>query len=342
MNNLIELDPAVLKNLSNKRQEGEVLFGLNKQKVGFIISGPDVGKGYLSLSIAYELATTIKLLGISNNPETLKVLYWPIEDGVDVIAERIMNHFSEISPELSNIIRQNVFLWDSTDPICCSSRSKGFEEDFTSTKNRENLIRIATDFDVVIIDTLREAAGSADEVEDDHIVKSALQEIATESNVAVIATHHLNKAAIKGIEKITNVSASGFSRTLANSRLQLFMHKDVKKTEENTFLTHIKSNNINKIDKLINQKIEWSSSSILFRDISSLEQLSISSSPLLKNSMKGIDESQPKSVIIDKSKLSKQSIEKANAYLKENQIISDNDINEYTEYLQKKKKNKKP
>ena len=137
------------------------------------------------------------------------------------------------------------------------------------SKHKENtslideLIEHAKNFDLLVIDTMRESMGCLDEVEDDVIAKLLLQRIAKEANCALLLTHHLTKASSRGEEEITSVSGSGYSQTLANSRLQFALHKDKKgKTLK---LSHIKGNNLELEDRLDGMPLTWSKGGVLTR-----------------------------------------------------------------------------
>jgi RecA-family ATPase len=327
---LISITEDSLKEFSSRTEE-EVLLGLSKGKVGYIISVPDSGKGYLCLSIAYELATTIPIIGLSTGLTPKKVLYWPIEDGLGEVAKRITKHLSIIDPSVIDLIKNNLSLWKSDEAISCSKRLISSAVDSEVTNNRNVLIEAAKDFDLVIIDTLREAAGTADEIEDDLQVKIALNEIAKKADVAILATHHLTKAAARGNEKVTSVSGSGFSKTLANSRMQLHLIKEDVKGKTRTLLTHIKANNIPQDNRFSEQLVDWSYNNLPFCRKDGLEELLIGTSSAVKN-----NDDEPVSFSMKDIKLSKESIRKAKAVKNKTGVFTDQDENAYEKWIKNK------
>lgn len=253
-----------LSSLANSFNEKFILNGLPRGRCGYIVSAPSSGKGYLCLSIAYELATRLPILNISPRTEIFKTLYWPIEDGVEMTASRMNKQLSAFNEEYRNLIESNVALWSAVDPIAGSDVELRTTSALRIQQAKEELIEAAMGFDVVIIDTLREACGSADEVRDDIQVKQVLQDIAIRANVAVIGTHHLSKEASKGKERITNVSASGFSRTMANGSVQIALETSIIKNKEVTKVFYTKKNLISSgSDNLNNSIIQWDSYDIL-------------------------------------------------------------------------------
>jgi len=314
-------------NTFSKTNEDEVLLGLSKGKVGYIISVPDSGKGYLCLSIAYELATTIPIIGLSTTLKPKSVLYWPIEDGLGEVAKRITKHLSIIDPSVTELIKENVSLWESDEPISCSTKLMGTSVDIEASKNRNTLIENAKNFDL-LINTLREAAGTADEVDDDLQVKIALNEIAKKADIAILATHHLTKAASRGTEKITSVSGAGFSKTLANSRMQLQLGSADEKGKSQTFLTHIKANNIPQDKRFKNQLVKWSQNSLPFCKKDGIEELLVATKAPIE-----FDEVEPVSISMKDIELSNESIKKAKTMKKKSSVFTEKDGDEYEKWL---------
>lgn len=273
MSNIINLTLESLNPLIDSFNAEQVLAGLSKKEIGFLIATPDTGKGYLSLSIAYELATQLPILGVSGSKEPLKTLYWACEDSNGATATRILNHFSSISPEMTKRIQENVSLYGADAPICCSSRLLNSQANKEAEAARMELVEAAKDYDLLIIDTLREAIGTASEVDDDLLVKMVLKEIADKANVAILAVHHLTKAATKGQEQITSVSASGFSTTLATSRLQLLLEKEESKSKKVTKLSHIKGNNLSEGQKSRGVELSWSDMSLVYGNTEAFQVL---------------------------------------------------------------------
>ena len=263
MSNIISVTSGSINKLASE-QLNEVLPGLSKKSYGFVIGNPGAGKGYFFLSLAYELTTNIKLLGLSKQSTPIKVLYRPVEDGVNIVAKRIKKHINEIGDEIAQLIESNFSLYNSLDPICSRRRETTFAHIIDS--NREKLIAAALDYDLLIIDTIREASGSCHEVEDDLSIKMALQEVARNADVAILISHHPTKDLMRKKEVLTTVSGSGLSVTQANSRYSIFIDVVESKKEKNTQISHLKHNNVDQEDVLLHKVVNWDSSSLMYID----------------------------------------------------------------------------
>ncbi len=336
---IVQTSIHTLTSISQSSETQYILKGLSKKRIGFIVSGPDVGKGFLCLSIAYELATDLPLLNLKGGKGTFKTLYWPIEDGVEEIAKRMLCHMEFFPESIKEQISSNVSLWDSSTPLC---QLRNGNEVPGSEAARNELIAACKDYDLLIIDTIREAAGNADEIEDDQFIKNIIQEIAVQGDVAVLLVHHLTKAVIRGTEKITNVSGSGFSRTQANSRMHLYLEKIEQKQSSEPLLrlSHIKANYIPKSERLQQLPLKWTESSLLcaktvnevFNDSYGLvapkkiEEIdkSLDLTSVLATKREIIEE-EPKEITIGLQSLSSFSSQKRAQQAKEDQLVSDED-----------------
>lgn len=331
-----------------------VMKGLSKQRIGFIVSGPDVGKGYLCLSIAYELGSDLKLLNLKANDRYIKTLYWPVEDGVSEVATRMLGHLESFPEHIAKQISENVSLWDSSDPLCALRNGSEIPG---SDEHRNSLIEACKSFDLLIVDTIREAAGNANEVDDDNLVKNILKEIATKADVAILLVHHLTKAVIKGQEKVSNVSGSGFSRTQANSRMHLYLEKiDEKRgSGSNLRLSHIKANYIKKEDRLNNLPLQWTENNLLcaFQPKMSKEpsysptsvhaeetNFDINLADVLANK-RHIEEVEPVTINIGEKQLSQKSIDLQISKKKELELVSDDDREKLRQFNERKKRDQK-
>lgn len=257
----------------------DIVFGLERGEIGFINAAPDSGKSYLCLSLAYEIATNYPIIGLAPNvkdiaePTRRTVLYWSAEDSIKTVLSRVRNHFEDFSDLCKSILERNISCLEHPE-IACRSNARS-EKLNDIEKNIIELITIAKDYDCLIIDTLREAIGDADEVEDDIQVKNTLQRIAKEANVAIIVTHHLTKAAVKNEEVITAVSGSGFSRTLANARWGLtLVSKKQKNGVLNRYMTHVKANNVDTKYRISELPYYFNESSLVFSEHGELHYLS--------------------------------------------------------------------
>ena len=270
----LNIDDSTLNSL-NENKKIDCLRGLAKGELGFILAAPDRGKGFLCLSIAYEASLGQPIVDVSNSDVGMQsVLYWPAEDGAEQVANRIAKHKVQFAPTIWEHVVKNLFLWNNQNPIFDPTHPKFITDSYTE------LLEAAKDVDILIIDTLREAAGLADEVKDDLLVKKYLQKLAKEADVALVLVHHITKNAARGLEAISSVSGSGFSRTQANSRLHLFLDvgsTDAKKTAGNqslkkqgsqnnsqtVTLTHLKANNVNLEKRLRSSPLVWTEHSVL-------------------------------------------------------------------------------
>lgn len=227
-----------------------VIPGLPTGMIGFLIAPPDTGKGFVSLSLAYSLAAGLDLIGLNPELKTAKVLYWCEEDGVLLTSARIAEQF-ERHEAIFDKFSDNIALFDSS----LSGDSKF---------NLNSLTLLAREFDLLIIDTVREAFTGKDEVEDDHLIKSELQYIAKTANIAILAVHHPTKNVTRGLEGLSAVSGSGLSATLANSRLHLYLEapKGEKKDSTHRVLRHTKSNFLSPEHRLA-ESLVWNDSKLL-------------------------------------------------------------------------------
>lgn len=274
MTNIVDIDLSK-KEQRKKNKKPEILHGLPKGKFGFLISTPDTGKSYTCLSIAYEISTGISLLGLSTESKPRKVLYWPIEDGEPETMDRVTQHLSNFNNTSVELIEQNLKLYSMEDFICHPMDVSSYLQ----TSNLDTLISEGKGFDLIIIDTIREASGACDEVKDDRIIKMSLQRLAKETNAAVLVTHHLTKEASRGNENITSVSGSGLSETLANSRYQLLVQRHMKKIKDTDYsMSHIKKNYVPKNKILQQQPLHWTEYSLPILNISALKQIESDSS----------------------------------------------------------------
>lgn len=330
---VISVSMSELKKLKRPTGTDDVLSGLHKGELGFVIAAPEVGKGFFCLSVAYELATKIPFLGISSGDKQKRTLYWPIEDGTYTSANRIETHLRNWDASVKPL-EKNISLYTSNTPLpikCVDSSEQSIIND---------LIEAATPFDLLIIDTLREAIGTADEVDDDILVKNLLQDIARKADVAILCVHHLTKQAVKGLEKITNVSGSGFSRTLANSRVQYLLETKADKagnSDGKVYLSHIKANNLPVAKRLKSQPLEWSESSLLHNVSTVGSEFGVRYSAPIERI--NIIEEEPKTIELSKVNISEETMRLSSDFqARESEaIFSQDDLKAYNEYIKKKK-----
>tara|TARA_R110001583_G_scaffold85368_2_gene223693 strand:- start:8688 stop:9770 length:1083 start_codon:yes stop_codon:yes gene_type:complete len=260
LSKIISIDP---KNIDKYQDQvgGHVLHGLPKGKYGFLISTPDTGKSYLCLSLAYEVASTMRLLGLAASNEPKKVLYWPVEDGIAITMGRISKHLKAFNQYDVDCIVSNLSLYESEQHLCHPNT----ESNYASERFLDDFSEHAKDYDLVIIDTVREATGACHEVKDDKVIKLALQKLAGQSGAAILLTHHLTKEASRGNEPITSVSGSGLSETLANSRYQIVIQQSESKrggSNSTYLLSHVKKNYVPREHLFVDQVFNWSEDSL--------------------------------------------------------------------------------
>ena len=244
-----------------EEQIGEhVLYGLPKGKYGFLISTPDTGKSYCCLSLAYEIASGTKIMGLAASSEPKRVLYWPVEDGTAVTMGRIAKHLKHFSRDVIKSVTNNLKIYESQEYLCTPLQ----DSSYASERFLDGFADLAKGYDLVIIDTVREATGACHEVKDDKVIKLALKRLTDRSNAAVLVTHHLTKDASRGNEPITSISGSGLSETLANSRYQIMIQKKQKKRGwgEDYFISHIKKNYVPREYVLVDKTFNWTDCSL--------------------------------------------------------------------------------
>lgn len=339
MSNIISVTSTSIEQLVSEQRD-EVLPGLSKKSYGFVIGNPGAGKGYFFLSLAYELTTNIKLLGLSKQSAPIKVLYWPIEDGVNTVAARIKKHLHGISDETAELIEQNFSLYNSFNPICSRRNDAHLSKIIES--NRSELIKAALDYDLLIIDTIREASGSCHEVEDDQSIKVTLQEVARSADVAILVSHHPTKDVMRKKEVLTTVSGSGLSVTQANSRYSIFIDTVDNKKEKTTQISHLKHNNVIQEDVITNKKVHWDSNSLMFIDDAMLSDFKSNGFTEVINEShdvkvdwpEPVKELTPKSIDFDDVIIIDKNIDALN----QNAAVDDNTIDDFADYLANQEK----
>ncbi|MCO4320000.1 AAA family ATPase [Aliidiomarina quisquiliarum] len=242
-----------------------ILKGLPRRGLGMLIAPPDSGKSNLCLAMAYEVSTGINVVGVTppEQPPS-RVLYWPVEDGIHQAFERIQAHLRHLPEDTQQQIERNFSLYKSIGPILSASRNANQAEIIAARQSLDDLIEHAKEFDLLIIDTIREAIGTATEVEDDVRIKEALKELAQEANVAVLATHHPTKNVIRGLEGVSTASGSGLSCTIAYARCHFYLEaKSDKRTGEITHTLVQPKANFLATSHRVNQRLNWSNSGLL-------------------------------------------------------------------------------
>ncbi|MBJ7265524.1 AAA family ATPase [Idiomarina abyssalis] len=258
MSRVLPLSKELLEQRSRVIEENFTIKGLPKGSVGFLISPPGTGKSYLSLAMAYSLALEQAPIPVRGNDEPLRVLYWPAEDKTDATLARISAHTEEQGDAFLLAVKNNVSLYEGDNPLFEYQHGQIVE----SSEAVKDLIEAAKGFDVLIIDTIREAAGPADEVENDLEIKIVSQKIAKEADVGLLLVHHPTKTVTRGAERLSSASGSGLSKTMANARLQLYLRPSESSKDKNPTLTFLKANFLSAVQAQ-DIKLTWSAASLL-------------------------------------------------------------------------------
>lgn len=248
----IPLNITAIKDYLSKNTRDNILVGLKRGSTGFLIAPPDTGKSYICLSIAYELALPAmpSLIGVrANQNKPYRTLIWAPEDGVDGTCERISNHLASFSDSICKDLETNVSIYPNDDAFSDVTISCLMEE--------------AKDYDLLIIDTLREAIGALDEVKDDAKIRIWLDKIAKGADVAILVVHHPTKEISRGQGIVNSVAGSGLSSTLSKSKLHLYAYI----IKSRLCIRHIKSNYVPVDEKITDLELHWSPESIVCRDI---------------------------------------------------------------------------
>ncbi|MUJ20368.1 AAA family ATPase [Aliivibrio fischeri] len=223
----------------------EIFFGLGLGEVGYVIGPPDIGKSYLSLSLAYEAALGSPFIGISpNNNTSFKVMYAPYEDRVSTVFERMSDQLDNFSEEQVAQLEENLAFYTNDAPIASPQ-----VRNINATNAVEALIKDVKDYDLLIIDTIRYAMGAAGEVQDDSQLKMTLNEIARKANVAILINHHLtkNQGKKKG-DEVNSTGGSGLSTSQSQSKFHLFINKN--ESTSKLELVHSKANYIDSSNRI--------------------------------------------------------------------------------------------
>ena len=224
-NKVAHFSLANLDKFKRSNSKDDIFNGFTHGEVLFVLGAPSIGKSFLSLSMAYEASLGQPFIGIS--PKTgrkFRVLYAPYEDHIENLFERMSNQMAMFSDEQISTLSENFSVYLDSTPIASPQI-----RNMTATKAVENLIKEATQYDLVIIDTIRKAMGAALEVNDEAQIKMTLYEIAERANVGVIVNHHLTKnQGKKGGDEINTSGGSGLSSAQSQSKLHLYLNKNEK------------------------------------------------------------------------------------------------------------------
>lgn len=296
MVNELPLDATIIKDHLLNHPQDYIINGLLRGGVGFLISAPDMGKSHLCLTIAYELATKLPLLGIAGSKDSMRTLIWASEDSISATLPRVEAHLKSFTSKTKSLIAENVSLYTNTDPICDVLA----KDSIGKLSSISKLIDTATAYDLLIIDTLRTAVGNADEVKDDALIRQSLDHIAKEANVAILVVHHPTKSVARGNDDVNSVSGSGLSSTLSKSKLHLYLNKTTSKSgKTETTLRHTKANYLTREKQFSPpQVMTWTENSLLclHPDVLETDAVSITRKSRQQKALKNIPANK---VIID-------------------------------------------
>ncbi|WP_210498812.1 AAA family ATPase [Vibrio crassostreae] len=203
--------------------EDFVLSGLSKKSHGFLLGAPSIGKTHLMLSMAYECATGAGIVGLLHGTNPVRVLYVAAEDGTNRIFSRGKTHIAAFSDEQLELLSENLSFTELDYPLLTVNGG-----DANSMLSLSNLIALAKDYDIVFIDTIRKAIGTAREVQEDTFVDAMLTRLANEADVAVLCSHHLKKTQVtkgKDRESVDTTGGSGLSVTQQTSKYHLLLEQ---------------------------------------------------------------------------------------------------------------------
>lgn len=251
---ITKVNQETIQSANIKSKNNSIVLGLERGEVGFVIGPPGTGKSRLCLSIAYELATQVKLLDITEHgSKPLKTLLIPFEEGKNTVLKKIGEHFSEIKSQFQALVTDHVAIWEP---------SKNMQKDLNDNITKNQLIDDAKNYDLLIIDTIRRSFPFLDEVKDDKLIGNTLREIAEKSKSTVIGIHHPVKEIARGNTEVNSVSASGLSVTMSDSRWILYIEPPSKKNNK-SIIKHIKANNLSP-EEYLNRDLQMSKFGVLF------------------------------------------------------------------------------
>lgn len=219
---------SVIEHAKCKPNHPMVLLSLKEAHVGMLIAAPDVGKSSLALSIAIEVASGKRIVGLSSQIGTpMKALYISSEDGMDEVSKRMDQYKNVLNgSELNNLFENLDFVFDPK-PIVLANDSNQ-KEMLEHLKYVDDVIEKFKTYKLIIIDTVSEIIGDCDEVKHDRKIKNTISTIAKRSGAAILLVHHVNKNDIRGIDNLTMASGAGLSTLirLVKCSLGLVKSKD--------------------------------------------------------------------------------------------------------------------
>ncbi|MEZ9437793.1 AAA family ATPase [Vibrio atlanticus] len=211
--------------------------GLLKGHVGMLIAAPNVGKSHLALCIAMEHASSMSLLGMSAADKPAKTLVLSSEDGAGVIQSRMKEKLVNCTATIKSELKKNLHFLTDIEPIVIPPDSSA-QEKVEHKQYLEQLKKIFSEFDLVIVDTVTESIGRCEEVKHDRLIKNVFQSLASESGASLLLVHHVNKEEIRGNQEITMASGAGLTSIMRLTKC-LFT---LKRNKDFLSIKYLKSN----------------------------------------------------------------------------------------------------
>ncbi|CAH7395689.1 hypothetical protein VCHA53O466_50086 [Vibrio chagasii] len=258
MNTISLADKDKLNELASASNE-YVLKGLPKKSWAMILGEQDLGKSKMMFSLAYSLATNIDIIGLlpssTEDRKPRKVAIWASEEDLGWASRKVLAHMSKFSPDVLDAVQANVTLIDDSNED--GDKEYLFTDELkVNTRFVDALTEQLEGVDVLIIDTLRDAMGIGDEVNEDNKVKVLLSKLVRDADCSVVYLHHPRKSDVgASISQLSTASGSGFSRTNAKARVHYTLTRD-RKSDELEVSFAVKANNIPR-DERVPIKLAW-------------------------------------------------------------------------------------
>jgi hypothetical protein len=204
-----------------------VLDGLPVGAVGAIVAPGGLGKTFLSLQVAFEVALGLPCLGrlflppalTEETPAPARVVYVMAEEPLDIVAGRTRSVLDHVLDGLcvSSSERAKAGYVEQLDrhlhihPLAGRGQMR-LDDDVAGTWSLETLSTLSQGARLVILDPMRQFHAGDENASWDmtHIVQR-LQHIASRNRCAVLLTHHANKAATTALSGDRATAARGSS-----------------------------------------------------------------------------------------------------------------------------------
>ncbi|MCY9874024.1 AAA family ATPase [Vibrio barjaei] len=202
------------------------LKGLVQSNIGLLLAAPGAGKSHFVMSLALECASGQQLLGLSAKKEPIPVLLIVTEDDRTIVAERYQKKINDLGRVKSKLNANLDYIFD-VPPLVIPRRSSNIARK-KHMAYLDGLVEQLRNYKLVIVDTLTEAVGEADDVEDERIIKNCFQYLAKRSGATILLVHHVNKDVIRGDAKLNMASGGGLTSLMRLSKYQLGLQKHPK------------------------------------------------------------------------------------------------------------------